>query len=145
MSKYSRFKKRQKVSSGHLEMRKLIANEFPIQKVYEEYPYELILKKGYRHQDIDKQSQHLMDRGRKLKADFFLPGLGIIIEFDGEHHYKPIYYTDDKDKHDSDFESRKNLDKLKRLIAKESGYQLINWPYWQPITPDNLYSYLNKT
>ena len=60
---------------------------------------------------------------RPLPFDFYLSELNIVIEFDGEHHYKPIRGM----KH---FISTKLHDAMKTQYCKWNNIDLLRIPYW---------------
>ena len=59
------------------------------------------------------------------KYDFYIPSLNILIEYDGEQHFKPIFNWDTKEK----FLLRKQYDKLKNEYALSNNFILIRIPY----------------
>ena len=61
---------------------------------------------------------------RPLPFDFYLSELNIVIEFDGEHHYKPIRGM----KH---FISTKLHDAMKTQYCKWNNIDLLRIPYWE--------------
>lgn len=73
---------------------------------------------------------------RKLKFDFFVPSLNLLIEYDGVHHFKQIA-------------GRENLinirerDTIKNEFALHSGIKLLRIPYTADIT-ESLTSYLSN-
>ena len=134
MSRYAYFKTSRKSDSElHKKVREVLTSMFPITERYEEYPLDKVLEKGYRNQNIkdENQDQFLLSRARKLRCDFCLLKLATIIEVQGEHHYQIINYgkKDTLDKGKERFEHRKHLDKIKRLIYKEAGFNLVEIPY----------------
>lgn len=75
-------------------------------------------KKFYKFQDLKDE--------RLLSYDFFLPDENILIESNGQQHYKPIGIFDGRKK----FLKQKHHDWLKRKYAKDNGYKLLVIPYW---------------
>lgn len=71
-------------------------------------------------------------RGRNnrqpLRFDFFLPDYNVLIEYDGEHHFKPVNkgprakYT---------YERTKINDRIKQNYIEEKGIGLLRIPYWE--------------
>lgn len=59
-----------------------------------------------------------------LKYDFYLPNNNILIEYDGEFHYFPIFSEES-------FKVEKIRDEIKTNYAKENGIRLIRIPYWE--------------
>jgi hypothetical protein len=76
-----------------------------------------------------------------LPFDFYLPNKNILIEVDGEGHYKPIRRT--KEMTDVDALDQLKLiqyhDKIKTDYCNSKGIYLIRIPYWER---DNLGNYL---
>jgi hypothetical protein len=67
--------------------------------------------------------------GRKpLRFDFFLLDYNILIEYDGEHHYKPV----NKGYRAKYVHERTVInDKIKDNYIKEKGVGLLRIPYWE--------------
>ena len=63
---------------------------------------------------------------RCLKFDFYIPKQNLIIEYDGEQHYKMYtsFYRTEKD-----FKDAKERDELKNKLLKEHNIDLIRIPY----------------
>lgn len=73
---------------------------------------------------------------RALPYDFFLPNLNTLIEFDGEHHYFPVIFSNNKQ--DLDYftkchEQIKHNDAIKSEYATKKGIQLIRIPYFDSV------------
>ena len=62
---------------------------------------------------------------RKLKFDFYLPKKNLIIEFDGEQHFKPMDYFGGEKL----FKMQQKYDIIKNDYAKTNKIQLIRIPY----------------
>ena len=110
---------------------------FPIGKIYQEYPLDLVLKCGYKDQGIeeDNQDKFLLDRARKLRADWVVLDRRLVVEFHGEHHYQAVDYGDGKG--EEAYQHRLHLDMIKRSIVKEAGFFLIEWPHYEELTEDS--------
>lgn len=63
--------------------------------------------------------------GYPFKYDFYLPDLGILIEYDGQQHFRPIEYFGGE----KTFRLQQRLDKKKNELAKDKGYDLIRIPF----------------
>lgn len=63
--------------------------------------------------------------GYPFKYDFYLPDLKILIEYDGEQHFRPIEYFGGE----KTFKLQQRLDKKKDNIAEEEGLYLIRIPF----------------
>lgn len=68
---------------------------------------------------------HYSDTNGKPRYDFFLPERNILIEYDGEQHFKQMFRFDTEER----FLLRKRHDEYKNIYAKENGYILIRIPY----------------
>jgi len=64
---------------------------------------------------------------RMLPFDFYLPDYNILIEYDGELHFKAIEYFGGK----KDLIKRKSRDKIKTKFAKNNNIPLLRIPYTQ--------------
>lgn len=143
MAKSARFKKnRESSSKNHKKLADILNDLYPIARIYEEYPYDKILEHGYKIQKnrFDgniKEDRYLMATASKLRADFFIKDLNIIIEVQGEHHFQPITYNN-LDGGWAEFEHRKHLDKMKRLIANEGEAYLIEISYMDDFSKENI-------
>lgn len=135
MAKTSRFRHayRDNASKGHILCGEAIRNIFPLNKVYQEYPYDKILKAGYTKYNTprDVWNSAMMQEASRLHADWVVLDIGLIIEFQGEHHYGPVGYDSDYDKAESNYMRRHYLDKKKRAIANEASFIYIEIPYFE--------------
>ena len=66
-----------------------------------------------------------------LKFDFWLPQYNVLVEIDGEHHYRPVNFrgiSDDraKSRHDYCVE----MDNIKNKYCLDNNIELIRIPYW---------------
>lgn len=68
------------------------------------------------------------NRRKPLRFDFFLTDLNILIEYDGEHHFKPVNkgyrakYVHERTKINDD---------IKNNYIKSKGLGLLRIPYWE--------------
>lgn len=82
--------------------------------------------------DIDYQCQFAVDikdvdKTHRLLYDFYIPKYNLLIEYQGEPHYrfiKHFHKTQEK------FKYRQHMDFLKFQYALENGYNFIPIPYW---------------
>ena len=82
------------------------------------------------------------DKNKVLPYDFYLPQYNILIEYQGEHHYMPIYYSSrPKDYCEEKFLQRQEYDRRKREYAESHNITLLENPYWEY---DNVDSILAK-
>lgn len=97
----------------------------------------MVLKCGYKDQGIeeDNQDKFLLDRARKLRADWVVLDRRLVVEFHGEHHYQAVDYGDGKG--EEAYQHRLHLDMIKRSIVKEAGFFLIEWPHYEELTEDS--------
>jgi len=78
--------------------------------------------------DIKYINQYQFDNCKnifKLSFDFYLPELNILIEFDGEQHFRSVKYFGGV----NDFDKRKKRDQIKIDFAKNNNIQLIRIKY----------------
>lgn len=72
--------------------------------------------------------------------DIFIPSLSIGIEYQGKQHYTPIEHFGGE-KH---FEKQQENDRRKKKLCSENGVRLIEWPYQEQITEENLMAMLSQ-
>ena len=69
---------------------------------------------------------------RCLPFDFYLPDYNILIEYDGEQHFKPIRFKGvNKDESLDKFIITKIHDTIKTIYAKNNNIKLIRIPYYE--------------
>jgi len=61
---------------------------------------------------------------RPLRADFYIKSYNIIIEYDGEGHYLPIFG-------EVELDIQKKRDELKNSFCKENNIHILRIPYWE--------------
>ena len=59
-----------------------------------------------------------------LPFDFYLPDYNLCIEFDGQHHYEPVF----GEKH---YKSTVKHDKIKNQYCEDNNINLLRIPYWE--------------
>jgi len=89
---------------------------------------ELIINHYLKDNNIDFESEKTFENCRNqdnnlLFFDFYLPNHNIIIEYDGIHHFEPIFGQER-------FESTKLFDSIKDEFCKTNNILLIRIPYW---------------
>jgi len=90
---------------------------------------ETFLKKIEVAFETQKEFEDLRDIN-KLSYDFLLPDRGILIEYQGLHHYEPVDFAGRGAEWAlKRFEIQKRHDEMKREYAKQKGYTLIEIPY----------------
>lgn len=68
---------------------------------------------------------------QKLPFDFYLEQYNLIIEYDGEQHYKPIDFAGRGEEWAKmNFEAVKRHDSIKTQFCKENKINLLRIPYW---------------
>jgi len=83
-----------------------------------------------------------------LRADIYLATFSTAWEFQGAHHYAPVYYgkgEEDIFKAQRTFEEIQKTDKLKKELCEERGVRLVAIPHyeWEKLkTDDDKKSYL---
>ena len=102
---------------------------------------EWFLKK-YKYKYIAQYSYNNCRDILPLPFDFYLPEYNILIEIDGEQHYRPISFgCKDKYKILDNFYKQLNHDKIKNEYCKRNNIPLIRIPYYE-IQDDNLEYFL---
>ena len=70
--------------------------------------------------------------GHNCRFDFYLPDYNLMIEYDGEHHYKPITYgCMSYEQAEENLEQRRELDRLKDDYCYYNNINLLRIPYWE--------------
>lgn len=75
--------------------------------------------------EIEKTYDNLLSRGASMPYDFYLPSYDMLIEYDGEQHFKPVKYFGGQKK----FISQQKRDSKKNEYALKNGISLIRIPY----------------
>lgn len=70
--------------------------------------------------------------GGKLSYDFYSPNCNLLVEYDGEFHYKPIRkYKNEPIKYAEErLKQQQEHDRLKNEYAKKNNIKLLRIPYW---------------
>jgi hypothetical protein len=94
-----------------------------------------VFKQKYVYYIPQKKFDSLIGLGNgQLSYDFYLPNLqyNLLIEYDGEYHYKPIKnYKNEPIKHaEAKLKKQQKHDKLKNEYAKNNNINLLRIPYW---------------
>lgn len=63
-----------------------------------------------------------------LRCDFYIPSINMVIEYDGEHHFRPVHYSNKYNEYKM-YEDTKNRDSVKNAYCKDNGIKLIRIPY----------------
>lgn len=64
---------------------------------------------------------------KKLKFDFYIPDLNLVIEYNGQHHYKPLKHFGGEDNYNKVVER----DKIKMDYCNENNINMLVIPYWE--------------
>ena len=67
--------------------------------------------------------------GRRLKFDFFIPSKNLLIEYDGEQHFKKVCIGGNHFMSNDDLKDIKSRDKIKTVYAKIKGIRLLRIKY----------------
>jgi len=86
--------------------------------------------------ETQKSFPDCKDKGL-LKFDFYLPEYNILIEYDGEQHFKPVNFFGGE----KSYKIRKKRDRIKNKYCKKNNIRLIRIPYTEF---DNIEKILNK-
>lgn len=97
---------------------------------------EYSITKYLLHQNVYFESQKKFNdlkgiHNGLLSYDFYIPSYNLLIEAQGQQHYKPVKFGGQSDllaKHK--FECQQEHDKRKQEYAKENKYKLLEIPYW---------------
>lgn len=106
---------RDKVSSYHQSARELIKTMFPMHRVYEE---------------VTLPGSSTTTNKKALYADFFIPSLKIIIEVQGEQHYKFSAFFH---KNKKDFYMALARDRDKKEYCQINDFTIVELPYTENI------------
>lgn len=69
---------------------------------------------------------------RALPFDFYLPEYNLLIEYDGEQHYRPVNFGGISDKKAlENFKTTQFHDAIKTTYCKAKGIPLLRIPYWE--------------
>jgi very-short-patch-repair endonuclease len=89
-----------------------------------ELAVEEILKKHKVKYEVQKRFIECKSKN-PLPFDFYIPEYNLLIEYDGEQHFKKI-----SGKWENDLKSVKIRDRIKNKFCKEHGYNLLRIPYY---------------
>lgn len=85
-----------------------------------------LLRKGGLKFEREKEFADL--RGGRYRYDFYLPALGVLIEYDGEQHFQRVSLFQ---KTQRDFLKTKGHDRQKNEYALTHNLHLYRVPYWE--------------
>lgn len=93
--------------------------------------------------NILHETEHTVDyAGHKFRFDFYLPDYNLMIEYDGEGHYKPIKYGGITDEEaERKLNKRQYYDQLKNEYCELNNINLLRIPYWNR---ENIYEIIDN-
>lgn len=95
--------------------RKRLMNHTPQYRSFGECAMVCYLRKNYPDLDIQTTNRSVLDG---YEMDIWLPSLNVGIEYNGQHHFKPVYG-------EKVFEQTKRADAKKLQLAVEKGVRLV--------------------
>lgn len=82
---------------------------------------------------------------KKLPFDFYLEDLNILIEYDGQHHFRPVNFGGVSEKRAKILHERtKSHDEIKNNYCLKNNLILFRIPFWQYDTIDSIISKIVK-
>lgn len=91
---------------------------------------------------IDFCQQHRFENckdAQKLPFDFYLEKFNLLIEYDGEQHYRPVDFAGKGEEWAShNFETVKRHDEIKNQFCKDNSIDLLRIPYWEIDNIENI-------
>lgn len=84
--------------------------------------------------------QYRADWLRRQSFDIYIPSHKIGIEYQGRQHYEPIEHFGGEEH----FILQQENDRKKKELCVENGVKLIEWPYTEAITEENLRKHLDS-
>lgn len=99
--------------------------------------------------DIDYTREHLIPiRGQagrsRLRLDFWIPSKNLAIEYDGEHHFRPIQFKGNSDNMLTNFNRQRRNDGIKTQYCADVGIELLRIPYTDPTPGITVQLHLRK-
>ncbi|MCM1224167.1 MAG: endonuclease domain-containing protein [Lachnospiraceae bacterium] len=79
--------------------------------------------------ETQKRFEKCMQK-RHLRFDFYLPDYNIVIEYDGQQHFKPIRFSR-KNNIEENFKLTQERDKIKNQYCMDNNIRIIRIPYWE--------------
>lgn len=89
---------------------------------------ERVIREWLEKNSISFKDQHRFQDFKKYPYDFYLPNYNIVIEFNGEQHYKKKENFFHREQ--GSFEGQLVRDHLKKAYAERNGIELLVIPYW---------------
>lgn len=79
---------------------------------------------------------------RKLRFDFFIEDLNLLIEYDGEQHFRRKSFGGNINESINEFEKLKTHDAMKNDYCKSKNIMLLRIPFWRYDEIDSILAYL---
>ncbi len=91
---------------------------------------EQLIKSILENENVRYQQEKIFTdlRNGKMRFDFFLPELEILLEYDGAQHFQQIIKFH---RIQQEFNHAKQNDRYKNSFALAHGYRLYRIPYWE--------------
>lgn len=86
---------------------------------------EKVIREWLIENNIKFEEQKKFKEIGRMSYDFYLSDYNILIEYDGEQHFKPVKVWGGKE----EFENNKKRDAIKNEYAKKNGIKLLRIPY----------------
>lgn len=99
---------------------------------------ELKIKKILDSHGIDYEQQKRFEEINSLSFDFYIPSKNLLIEFNGEQHYKPIKHFGGESK----YQKQKENDSIKKQYCKTHNINLVIIPYTNIDKVEEILSFL---
>jgi len=113
-----------------------------VSSIGEQHICDFLNRNNY-HYEFQKRFDNLCDE-KPLSYDFYIPSLGVLIEYQGEQHFKPKNFGGcSKQEANFRLELQKKHDLMKRVYAINHGYTLI-CPDYTMSTKSSIDSYLER-
>lgn len=87
--------------------------------------------------NIDYETQYIFDNllgvnDGLLRFDFYLPNYDLLIEYDGEQHYRPVNFGGIPDEEaELNYKITQQNDNIKNQYCKDNNIPLLRIPYWE--------------
>ena len=98
---------------------------------------EILIAKLLDKNDIDYIQEHRFDDCKNIKTgytlpfDFYLPDYNLLIEYDGEQHYKPVKFGGMSiERANKSFLKTQKRDNIKNQYCEDNKIPLLRIPYW---------------
>ena len=88
---------------------------------------EFAIKTWLESKGIYFEYQFTVEKLKRKPFDFYIPDKNILIEYDGEQHFKPVKFFGGKDK----YAKQQKTDAVKTKYCENNQIKLVRIPYWQ--------------